>query len=304
MKAIIDGVTEINDPDKWGQTAMHRAARMGHTEVVKFLLEHKASMTQVDGHNRTPFFCACLGQSEETARFLLDKMVEEGKPISEINMKTKRGRTPLRQASFKGFTEVVEILLSKVEDPKIVNAVDTRKGRSALHCASFRGKSAVVALLLKKSADPLLKDKDGKTALQLCHEEWAIQGTSSFEDTLEMLIERDSATAAQDSLLIATAAVNGSKRILEQLAQAKADLDQNDRYGWTPLLLARQFKHSEAEEFLVSMTKPTRWETVKVDENVVTVWDEGVGLEHNGNGALLSLPLETRLSPFSTRAQH
>lgn len=281
---IIDKVTDIDDDNTKGRTAMHHAAYMGHPEVVKFLIEHGASTNRADKHNRNPFFFACLGSSEETARFLLDKMVEEGKTIQEINVKTKRDRTPLRQASSKGFTDIVEILLGKIDDPQSVNLVDTRKGRSALHCASLRARSAVVALLLKNGADHTLKDKDGKTALQLCHEEWAVQGTNLFEDTLSVLIDHDSASAAQDSSLIATAAVNGSKRLLEKLASAKADLDQIDRYGWTPLLLAKQFRHSEAEEFLGNMTKPTKWETSTVDEVLVVVGDDGVALEHKGDG--------------------
>jgi ankyrin repeat protein len=285
MRVIIDKVTDVDDDDTRGRTAMHNAAWRGHTEVVKFLLEHGASTNKPDKHNRSPLLFATLGKSEETAKFLLDKMLEEGKTIQEINMKTKRNRTPLRQASSKGFTEIVETLLDKIDNPELVNTVDTRKSRSALHCASFRAKSAVVALLLKKGADSDLKDKDGKTALQLCHEEWAIQGTSLFEDTLSLLIDHDPATAAKDSLLTATAAVNGSKKILEKLAASKADLDQIDRYGWTPLLLARQFRHSEAEAFLGRMTQPTKWDTSTVDENVVTVFDEGLGLEHNGEGA-------------------
>jgi len=201
-------------------------------------------------------------------------------------MKTKRNRTPLRQASSKGFTGIVEILLDKIDSPEVVNEVDTRKERSPLHCASFRSKSDIVALLLKKGADSTLKDKNGKTALQLCHEEWAIQANNSFEDTILILIDHDPTAAAQDSVLAATAAINGSKKILEKLASAKADLDKIDRYGWTPLLLAKQFKHSEAEEFLGRMTKPTAWETSTVDVNVVTVYDEGVGLEHTGEARL------------------
>lgn len=287
-------VTDINDDDIFGRTVVHDSAYQGHTKVLEYLLSQGASLNKTDKHNRTPFFAACLGKSQETARYLLDKMLEQNISIEHINVKSKSNRTPLRQAASKGFIEIVQILLDKIEDLDVVNAVDTLpgtllKGRNALHCAAFRGKASVVAALLKKGADSTIKDKYGgksKTALQLCHEEWAIQGTQDFEDTIAVLIEHDEPAAAQDSLLLTTAALNGSKRILEMLHKAQADLDKIDQYGWTPLLLARQYKHVDAEEFLSRQTMPTRWE---VEGGVVKVGEDGCRLDHPGNGMLLSL---------------
>jgi len=229
MKTIIKNVTDIDDDDKRGRTVMHDAAWRGHTDVLRFLLENKASVTRTDHHNRTPLFFACLGKSEDTVQFLLNKMIEQGLSIEDINKKTLRGRTPLRQAASKGFTEVVQTLLDKIDSLDIVNAVDSRKGRNALHCAAYRGKCAVVAALLKKGADSTIKDTNDKTALQICHEEWAIQETQDFEDTVSLLIKHDPAAAAKDSLLMTTAAVIGSRRILEELHKAEADLDKIDR---------------------------------------------------------------------------
>ncbi len=96
---------------------------------------------------------------------------------------------------------------------------------------------------------------------------------------MALLIDHDPAAAAKDALLIATAAVNGSKKILAQLHKIHADLDQIDKYGWTPLLLARQFKHVEAEDFLSMQTKPTCWEMEGVE---MKVSDDSCGLEHIG----------------------
>ncbi|KAH6690215.1 hypothetical protein BKA61DRAFT_286666 [Leptodontidium sp. MPI-SDFR-AT-0119] len=307
MKIVMKKVDDIDDDDKRGRTALHNAAFAGQLEAVKFLLENGASITKVDGHNATPLFFATLGKSEETVLYILNKMIEQGKTIEEINLKTNGQRTPLRRAAWRGFTETVKILLERIESPEEVNTVDLLKGRSALHCAAFHGHAEVVSQLLKKGADTTLKDgplnpetklHDGKTALCLCHEEWAIQGTKEFEDTVSLLIEADPAAAAQDSLLIATAAINGSKRILEQLHRAQADLDQIDKYGWTPLLLARQFKNAEAEEFLGIQTKPTCWEMEGVE---TTVTENGCGLEHAGEYRIsltANRPISSGLTKF------
>jgi ankyrin repeat protein len=284
IEIIIKKVTEIDDEDTQGRTALHVAAYMGHTDVVAFLVRERASLSKTDHHKRTALFWALLGNAEETARFLLDKMIESGATIDEINTPTKKGRTVLRQASFNGFAEIVKMILDKVESPAVINAVDNRKGRSALHCAALRGKAEVIELLLKKGADSSIKDGDGvdgKTALQLCHEQWVFQGTKDFEKTIALLIDNDLVAAAQDSRLASTAAINGSRVILEKLHKAHMDLCQLDQYGWSPLLLAKQFQHTDAEEFLSRQAKPTKWNN---DLNIYKVTEDGRGIEHAGEG--------------------
>jgi hypothetical protein len=80
------------------------------------------------------------------------------------------------------------------------------------------------------------------------------------------------------------------------------------RYGWTPLLLARQYRNSDAEEFLTRQAMPTRWEC-KVE--TVIVGDHGCKLEHPGDSivlpklsyfkeVILTLPL-VRLSVMANR---
>jgi ankyrin repeat protein len=282
MEVIIQEVREIDDEDDEGRTALHFAALEGHTEVAEFLVRKGALLFKTDKHNRTALFWALLGNAEETARFLLDKMIGSGTTIDQINTATKKGRTILRQASFNGFAEIVKMILDKIDSPAVINAVDDRKGRSALHCAAFRGKSEVVELLLNKGADTSIKDGvDGKTALQLCHDQWVFQGTKDFETTIAFLIDKDPIAAAQDSRLASTAAINGSRAILEKLHKAHVDLSQLDQYGWSPLLLAKQFQHADAEEFLSRQAKPSEWNN---DLNIHKVTEDGRRVEHAGEG--------------------
>jgi ankyrin repeat protein len=232
---------------------MHNAAWYGHPEFVQLLIDHNASITKTDKHNRSPLFFACLGKSEKTVHLLLDALITSGAPFSEINTTTKRGRTPLRQAAAHGFVKVVETLLALDVTGEAVRARDSRKGRTALHCAAFRGRYDVVALLLKIGADTSLQDGingDGLTALELCHTQWAIIGSKEYETTVAMLIDHDPQKAAQDRQLLATAAVHNSRFILEKLHAAGADLKMPDRYGWTPLALAKDFQATEAANFL------------------------------------------------------
>ncbi|KAI9774482.1 MAG: hypothetical protein M1839_001715 [Geoglossum umbratile] len=292
IEVIIGGVHDVDDSNNWGRTALHAASWEGHMETVELLLKHGANPNKVDKHNRTPLFFACLGlparmaPCEATAGLLLDKLLSDGCGIGEINAVTKRGRTPLREAAAHGFTKVVETILGMIgpNDTDTVNKVDTRKCRSALHCAALRGRPEIVELLLHHGADATLRDSTGKTALQLCNEKWAIMGTTPYETTLSALIDHESTAAAKNKDLLVTAAINGSVLILEKLLDSKADLNEPDQYGWTPLLLAQQFQRTEAVNFLTHRIaqiglKPTRW-TSTYPSDWLSVSPDGRRLSH------------------------
>ncbi|KAL8718626.1 MAG: hypothetical protein Q9181_008178, partial [Wetmoreana brouardii] len=183
---IIDKVTDVDDDNRWGRTALHAAARGGHRETVEILLLHGADLTRKDHQGRTPLFFACLSlahlpaASEETAKLLLDTMLKKGLKAEEINVVTRRGKTPLRAAAAHGFSTIVESILNLLDpnDKETLDRRDTLKRRSALHCAAFRGHADVVSILLGQGADPDLHDGTGRTALELCQEQWALHGSS------------------------------------------------------------------------------------------------------------------------------
>jgi ankyrin repeat protein len=304
MILLIDEVAEVDDTNTWGRTALHAASWQGQEEAVTLLLEHGADPNKVDEHNRTPLFFACLGStasldaSKVAADMLLTRLLRDGYNISQINMPTKSGRTPLREAAAHGFFKIVEVILGMLDskDTDTVNRKDSRKGRNALHCAAFRGRADVVELLLQHGADVNMKDGpegNGKTALQLCHDEWAVAGSSQHEATIAKLIDFDSTAAAKNRSLLETAAVNGSVLVLGKLLDAKADLNEPDQYGWTPLLLARQFKRTDADNFLsrrlaqIGM-KPSKW-NYAYDFDFSHVSEDGLGLEHPGGRRLCVL---------------
>ncbi|KAL9606433.1 MAG: hypothetical protein Q9179_000399 [Wetmoreana sp. 5 TL-2023] len=287
IKLIIDKVTDVDDDNRWGRTALHAAARGGHKETVEILLQRGADVTKEDDHGRTPLFFACLSlalrpaASEETANLLLDTMLKRGLKAEEINVVTRRGRTPLWAAAAHGFSNIVESILNLLDpdDKETLDRRDTLKSRSALHCAAFRGRADVVSILLERGADPNLRDGTGRTALELCQEQWALHGSSQYEASVSRLIDAAPDEAAINKSLLATAAEYGRVPILEKLSQAKANFDVPDQYGWTPLLLARQYQREEAVTFLSHHfphmgLKPSHW--------TYTYGDDFTALEHNG----------------------
>lgn len=275
IRLIMPKISDINDPDKNGRTAIHEAAWAGYRPCVELLIENGADLNCLDHHTRNPLFFACLGDpsartgdSRDTAKYLLESLHHI--PVSAVNCTTKRSRTPLRQAAAQGLTEIVDTLLQMIQSAEdvdrsaMVNKADSFKGRTALHLAALHGHIDCVRALIQDGALVNIKDTKGQTALQLCCGEWALFNQSNYEDVICLLIDRDPTAATQDVELMAIAATNGSRRILEKLHGLQADLNRPDRYGWTPLMLAKQFKRADARDFLSHQntwrsTLPSRW---------------------------------------------
>lgn len=122
IERIIGFVTDVDDDDRWGSTALHLAAYTGQKETVQFLLNHGADVNRKDKHNRTPLLCACTpdvrilqnSSYAATAELLMDEQLKRGALFKEINVCSKNGRTPLREAAGRGFVQVVTAILKQM----------------------------------------------------------------------------------------------------------------------------------------------------------------------------------------------
>ncbi|KAI0533785.1 ankyrin repeat-containing domain protein [Xylaria digitata] len=121
-----------------------------------------------------------------------------------------------------------------------------------LHRASWNGHNECVRALLQEGADVKIpvKDQEGRTALVLAYEKWDLGHQSAYEDPIFQLIEKDPLAAKGDTELLSLCAAHGSLRIIRQLQEIGTDFNPRDRYGWTPLELARQFRRAEVEQIL------------------------------------------------------
>lgn len=306
IKVIIDRVTDVDDDNKWGRTALHVAAWAGQKETVKLLLEHGADVSRRDKHNRTPLLFACLTYTSDisedssrqaTAELLIEEQIQRGASFHEINACTKRGRTPLREAAGRGFTQVVSLILKQMttENKEWINKRDERRGRSPLHSAATHARGDVIALLLEHGADPSLRDGKngtGMTCLELCLDRWIIVGSQRYESAIVNLIDPCVDEAKENKLLLTTAAIHGSVQVLEKLASIGVKLDLPDSYGWTPIQLATQFGHAEAAKFIKRSLirralRPMRW-TLDVNLDGETILDDGRRVHYQG-GLRLSI---------------
>ena len=100
-------VTDINHKCFNGRTALHRAARSGHTDIVSYLLKMGATCDCKDNGELTPLHLALMLGHAPVVRVLLQAGAEREKPF------LVRGSafTPLQFACASGFIPLVRALL-------------------------------------------------------------------------------------------------------------------------------------------------------------------------------------------------
>ncbi|KAJ5466680.1 hypothetical protein N7539_009409 [Penicillium diatomitis] len=108
---VVDIILEYGDsrglpfPNKQG-SPLHVAARQGHLDIVRSILERGGPLEILDASGMTPLSRAASAGRNEVVQFL----IEQG---AATNYPEKVTRTPLFRAAYGGHTETVELLLSQ-----------------------------------------------------------------------------------------------------------------------------------------------------------------------------------------------
>ncbi len=153
QRSVVDG------QDRYGNTALMRAAGRGRLEEVKLLIEEGADVNIKNTRGGTALLAAAGNGRTEVSRLLLAKG-------ADVNAANNRGWTALIFAASNSQVGIVRLLLDKGAD---INAKD-KQGQTALMRASANGHQEIVKLLLERQADPSIKDRNGRTAEQLATE--------------------------------------------------------------------------------------------------------------------------------------
>lgn len=152
------------DEQCWdGATPLHLAARNGHAEACKVLVEtlHVDAM-KTDKEGRTALYYATWSKNENLVRILLDAM------RTNPQMQAENASLVLPIAAAFGLTMLVKDLVDTYNAE--VNARDQRYQNSALMLAANHGHIDIVRLLHERHADVNLRNTMGSTAaiLAIC----------------------------------------------------------------------------------------------------------------------------------------
>jgi ankyrin repeat protein len=183
------GPQGLEETDDYGRTALHRAARGGHEDVVAYLLGEGAHADSKNDLDSTPLMSACWKGHLGVVRVLLQHTGAEGLEETDyygrtvlhlaakygqaeamalllgqgadVNATTDSGRTPLMLACKRSHVGVVRVLLQHMGEEGL-QATDGH-GKTALHVAAEHYYEGTVRLLLLAGADPTVKDTKGRT---------------------------------------------------------------------------------------------------------------------------------------------
>ncbi|XP_059192547.1 ankyrin repeat and death domain-containing protein 1B [Centropristis striata] len=174
-------------PNKVGDTPLHLAARNGHSDAVRSLLQSFDTRDEVNMDGETALYQAADNGQEECVLALLEAGCDP-------NILTNADCSALHPVSEKGDTSLVQLLLDykantdfqnqhleapihlAVKNSHIpvihlllkagcnINATDKRS-QTAMHLAAELARIEVVEMLLKTGQDLTLQDRQGKTAL-------------------------------------------------------------------------------------------------------------------------------------------
>ncbi|XP_015522213.2 tyrosine-protein kinase Shark isoform X1 [Neodiprion lecontei] len=100
------GYRSLDAKNQLGQTAVHLAAMNGADEILRKLIQNKASVNCRDSAGYTPLHYACQSNLPSTVRIL----ITGGANIQARN--TKTGMVPLHEAASRGHNTVIQVLLS------------------------------------------------------------------------------------------------------------------------------------------------------------------------------------------------
>ncbi|THC99507.1 hypothetical protein EYZ11_001056 [Aspergillus tanneri] len=140
-------------------SALYRAARAGHRDVVDLLVkagadisrQYRISLREERGY--TALYIAARGGHVT----VIDCLINSGAPVS---FQGAEGHTALHAAVRSGHTAAVEFLINA----GAAVSIQANSGATPLHYAARYNRSQVVKLLLNAGADPFILDREGRSA--------------------------------------------------------------------------------------------------------------------------------------------
>ncbi len=148
---------------------------------------------------------------------------------ANVNAANNYGQTALIYASWKGYKDIVEILINASADIHAIN----RWGTNALINAVLKGHKEIVQILIEAGTDVNAKDNNVRTALIYASEK-------GHKDIVEILIKANADINAKDkdgkTALMCTC-INNNFKIIKMLIQAKASINLKDNVGNTALTI-------------------------------------------------------------------
>nr|XP_040056696.1 ankyrin repeat domain-containing protein 50 isoform X2 [Gasterosteus aculeatus aculeatus]XP_040056697.1 ankyrin repeat domain-containing protein 50 isoform X2 [Gasterosteus aculeatus aculeatus] len=274
VRALLDRGLDENHKDDLGWTPLHAAACEGHRSVCASLTEQgsMARVGEMDIEGRTPLILAAQEGHWSTVRLLLDRR-------SSIDHRAYDGHSALSAALLEGHAEVAELLMRRGADTDVRDAegrpllyllvledrlemanliiekggvpLESRdsEGRTALHVASWQGCLEMVDLLLKNGANPNAQDTEGRPPIHSVAWTGHVEVGHRLLETIGVVIDLP---CHQRATALGISAQVGHANIVALLLERGANPNHMDKYGRSPVKVARKHGHFNIVRLLES----------------------------------------------------
>jgi len=203
-RALLAAGAPVNgEPDDL-ESPLITAASYGDAEVARVLIAAGADleMTAAEGAGGVPGGTALLHAAVFGMTAVVDVLVAAGARVPDLVQGAAAGDIAGLLHPDSSEQERIRALIVAADHQRLavidvliaagtpVDGVDTTWGRHPLRTAAANGRPAAVRRLLAHGADPVLRDRDGRTARDLCRSGRARQADVRGHDETEALLAR------------------------------------------------------------------------------------------------------------------
>ena len=220
--ALLEQGASPDTADRFGFTALHRAAQFDRQDVIRALLDAGTDPNRAGKSGATPL----MGIKSATAARLLLKAGAEVNTVTVANKSGMSvGKTALMYAAEQGNMEVAAVLLEYGADTRLRNA----EGCSALMLAAWNEKSEITRMLLDTGVDV------GFAEAALLNDRNQVQTLLAAGADLNPQARADA---------LQWAAVGGHTDIVTILLDNVVPIDAANPHGKTALMQAASYGHT------------------------------------------------------------
>lgn len=228
VRSLLEEGADVNAEYGDGTTALHWASYWNEAGAAELLIRAGADVNAANDLGATPLWPACQNGSAEMVRLLL----EAG---AEADAELVSGESLVMTASRSGNPEVVALLLRNGADP----GGGATRGQTALMWAAAEDHPEVVGLLIEHGADVHARTEVRRQLMK------ADKDQDSHPD-YQMWVEMGANTP------LMFAAREGSAASAELLVEGGADVDYENAFGMSPIVLAVHGGNPEVVEYLLT----------------------------------------------------
>lgn len=256
----LDVVREMIDP-QWGidifsldedhRTLLHAAAEKGTVETLLLLHEKGLDANCRDSIGMTPLHEACKHGKLEAGQYLLDIG-------ADLSVKDTYGRTPFTVAFQYGHTELMNLCKKEDTDNVADMAQNTETKNLPIWSLVLLRDLKLLTVLISKGATLDINEPGTKnTLLHLAIQENANdlkEGVDRFNILRQLLAVGKMSPDVRDKYghtPLHFAALEGFMQAAEILLEHKAKLEELDRFGRTPLVIASKFENFDVALALI-----------------------------------------------------